>query len=93
MTRYSRNKIELMLSQWVYELSLKPGVHSFEEGLVKAVSQLLEENRILREGVVLLADENNWSEDNWGVKGVFYEGKEIASKTLTAADSVGKEKG
>lgn len=109
MTRYSREDIQNMLNRWVYELSLREGIYGYEEGLVKAISQLLEENRILREGLEFYADSYTWVSNSGkmginlinkdteiipGTHGAIrYCGGKKARETLNKADQVGKGEG
>ena len=85
MTKFSRDEIKKMLNNclsinttWYFDI----------------IYQLLEENRILREGLEKYGDIGNWGFEN----GFRFDDEEcilfdekLAQKTLTKADEVGKE--
>lgn len=91
MTRYSYAEIEIFLTE--------EENHFCSDLQKRIVSQLLEENRILREGLGKYADHNNWGsldkDKGWNIEELFRliglkgcHGNMWALETLAKADNV-----
>lgn len=85
MTRYSREEIDEMLAE-------ANGHMNYIE-YENIISQLLEEVRILREGLEFYADKKSWYspyDDSGKGPEIFEDEGQLARETLTKADEVGK---
>ncbi len=90
MTRYSREEINKLLINNKNDIEMNRVRIEFVKEAPSIISQLLEENRILREGLGKI--ENNISIICAPINEAYIL-KEIARETTAKADEVGKEKG